>query len=72
MFLYLLESCVQTSINLNLRFGFYPVKVLQRLVKKEVDSLMKNLEDLIKTKHKLCVNRVFLKNSELACCGYYE
>lgn len=57
------KSCVQASINLNLRFGFYPVNV---------DNLMKNLEDLIKTMAKLCVGRVFLNPSELACHGYYK
>lgn len=51
-----------TSFNLNLRFRLLSRKCITKtLEKKQVDHLMKNLEDSMKTKPKLCAARGFPK-----------
>lgn len=59
---YLLESCVQASLNLNLRFKLLSSDcIIKTVLQKQVDNLMKNLEDSMKTKPKLCAARGFSK-----------
>lgn len=58
--------CVQASVNLNLRFRLLSRKcITETPEEKQIDNLMKNWEDPVTAKPKLCAARVFLNSSEL-------
>lgn len=56
-----LENYVQASVNSNLSFRLLSSERITKTLKKQIDNLMKNLEDLMKSKPKLCAARGFSK-----------